>query len=57
MIDFICEVLGYTLQNSSHNTSYDSYVIYGAICCVFVLFILVVYLLVRFLQWMWRAVK
>ena len=57
MIDFICEVLGYTLQNSGYNTNYDSYVIYGAICCVFVLFILVVYLLVRFLQWMWRAVK
>lgn len=56
MIDWICEVLGYTLQNN-YNTNYDSYVIYGSIMCVFVLFILVVYLLVRFLQWIWRAVR
>lgn len=56
MIEFFCDVLGYTLQNSS-NMNYDSYVIYGAVACVFVLFILTVYLLVRFLQWIWRAVK
>ena len=55
MIDFICDVLGYELQNTSYNA--DSYIYAAASMCVFVLFILAVYLLVRFLQWIWSVVK
>lgn len=55
MIDWICGVIGYTMQNSSYNV--DAYVIQGAIACCFVLFVLTVYLLVRFLQWLWGGIK
>lgn len=56
MIEFICDVLGYELQNSS-NYNYDQYVFYTACMLIFVLMVLVVYLLVRFLQWIWRGIK
>lgn len=56
MIEFICDVLGYELQSSSY-TNLDQYVYYGSVMCVFVLFVLVVYLLMRFLQWLWGAWK
>lgn len=55
MIDFICDVLGVTLSGNTVN--YDSYIYQAAVMCVFVLFILAVYLLVRFLQWIWGAIK
>lgn len=56
MIDFICDVLGYELQNSS-SYNFDQIVMYTGCMLIFVMMVLVVYLLVRFLQWIWRAVK
>lgn len=56
MIDFICEMLGYEMRYTT-TSNYDQYVIFAGCMMIFVLFILVVYLLVRFLQWIWRAVK
>ena len=55
MIDFICDVMGYNLSGNSYNA--DSTVYAAAAMCVFVLFILAVYLLVRFLQWLWSVIK
>lgn len=56
MIDFICEVLGYEMQNSS-SYNYDQIVMNASCMLVFVMMVLVVYLLVRFLQWIWRGIK
>lgn len=56
MIDFICEVLGYELQSTNYQ-NIDQYVYYGSVMCTFVLFVLVVFLLMRFLQWLWGAWK
>lgn len=55
MLDFICDVLGYQLQSTTHN--YDQYIVYTGCMLIFVMMVLVVYLLVRFLQWIWRGVK
>lgn len=56
MIEFICEALGYEMQYSN-NYNWDSYIVQGSIACTFVLFILVAYLLMRFLQWLWGGIK
>lgn len=55
-IQFICNFLGYQMQNNN-NYNMDSYVMYGAIMLIFVLMILMVYFLVRFIQWIWGAIK
>ena len=56
LIEFICEAIGYEMKYVT-NSNFDSTVVQGAVACNFVLFVLVAYLLVRFLQWLWGGIK
>lgn len=56
MIEFICEVLGYTMYNGS-NQNYDSYIYAAAAMLMVTLFILVEHFLLRFVQGLWRMIK
>lgn len=56
MIDFICEVLGYTMYNGV-NQNYDSYIYAAAAMIVVTLFILAEHFLLRFVQGLWRLTK
>ena len=56
LIEFICEAIGYEMKYGT-TSNFDSTVVQGAVACTFVLFVLVAYLLVRFLQWLWGGIK
>ena len=56
MIDFLCEVLGYTMYNGV-NPNYDSYIYAAATMIIVSLFILAEHFLLRFMQGLWRMIK
>ena len=56
MIDFICDILGYEMQYTN-NYNLDQYIIYTGCMLIVVFSVLMVYLLVRFLQWLWSVIK